>query len=112
MVTEGRGSKLRTVRLDEAVKAHCVTVTSVLDRIYEKSIKTFFRGQDNRIAEFKKKLEDLRFIRDGNVIIPLGRNATDPAEIRIVFVTPQKTPDKASRHARRKDRGNTLPHDR
>jgi hypothetical protein len=41
----------------------------VIDRTYEKSIGTFFRGQDNKIEKFKKKLEDLRFERDGNIII-------------------------------------------
>jgi len=81
------------VQIDEAVNAHCNALTSILDRIYEKSIKTFFKGQDNRIAEFNKKLEDLRFVRDGNMLIKGGDHA-NPVEIRIVFVKPQSSQDK------------------
>ena len=90
-VTEGRGSKTRIVRLDDATNAHCIAMTSVLDRIYEKSIKTFFRGQDNRVIEFKKKLDDLRFIRDGNLIFR-GEDQANPVEIRVVSINPRSTP--------------------
>lgn len=55
----------------------------VIDRTYEKSIGTFFRGQDNKIEKFKKKLEDLRFERNGNIII--RTNDGDQSEIRVVF---------------------------
>ena len=88
MITEGRGNQTITVKLDDAVNAHCTVMTSILDRIYEKSIHTLFRGQDNRICEFKKKQEDLRFIRDGNIIVR-GGDQTNPVEFRIAFVAPQ-----------------------
>jgi hypothetical protein len=85
-VTENRGDKMRTVKLDQAIIEHCKTVIWVLDKTYEKSIKTFFRGQDNKIKEFKKKLEDLRFERDGNII--MRTNGEDKSEIRIIFNKP------------------------
>lgn len=85
LVTEGRGNATRTVELDDALHAHCVAVTSVLDRVYEKSVKTVFRGHDARITEFQKKLEDLRFVRDGNILIRAG-GSSDPVEIRGVMV--------------------------
>ena len=88
MITEGRGNQTKSIQLDDAVNAHCTVVTSILDRIYEKSIQTLFRGRDNQIGEFKKKLEDLRFVRDGNMLIR-GGNQTNPVEIRIAFVAPQ-----------------------
>lgn len=91
MITEGRGNQTRTIRLDKAVNAHCIVLTSILDQIYEKSIKTLFKGQDKRIAEFNKKLDDLRFVKDGNMIIKGGEQA-NPVEIRIVFVKPETTP--------------------
>ena len=50
-VTENRRGVTRTIKLDEAVKAHCAAVTSVLDRIYEKSVKTIFKGQATKIAK-------------------------------------------------------------
>ncbi len=82
-VTENRGDQSRTIKLDEAIIEHCKSVVSVIDRTYEKSIGTFFRGQDNKIEKFKKKLEDLRFERDGNIII--RTNDRDQSEIRVVF---------------------------
>jgi hypothetical protein len=90
MVTENRGDTTRTIKLDDAVKEHCAAVISVLDRIYEKAVKTIFKGQASKIAEFKKKLEDLRFVRDGNVILRAGEGEHQ-LEIRLVFTEPRIT---------------------
>lgn len=87
MVTEGRGDSTRTVKLDEAIEAHCVAIASVLDRIYEKSITTLFRNQRARIDEFKGTLNDLREQRDGNLIIRAGVGP-DSKQVRVRFVTP------------------------
>jgi hypothetical protein len=82
-VTKDRGAgPTRTIKLDDAVNAHCRLITSVIDRIYEKSVKTFFRGQTTRIKEFSERLEDLRFERDGNILIR-GGDPSNPVEIRI-----------------------------
>lgn len=105
MITEGRGNQTKTIQLDDAVNAHCIVVTSILDRIYEKSIQTLFRGQDNRILEFNKKLEDLRFVRDGNMLIR-GGDQTNPVEIRIVFVAPQASIES---HEHSQDKRKNLP---
>ena len=83
-VTESRGDRNRTIELDKAIIQHCKLVVSVLDRIYEKSIGTIFRGQDKKIEEFTKKLEDLRFERDGNIIIRTDAGPKQ-TEIRVVF---------------------------
>jgi hypothetical protein len=90
IVTEGRGDRTRVVKLDNAVIDHCHAMISVLDRVYEKSIKTFFKGQEKRIAEFKTKLGDLRFVRDGNMLVR-GGDPSQPFEIRIVMVDPPGT---------------------
>jgi len=87
VVTEGRGNGSRAVQLDKAVNEHCHAVISVLDRIYEKSINTIFKGHSKRIQEFRKKLDDLRFMRDGNLLIRFG-TTSEPSEIRVVFVSP------------------------
>lgn len=84
-VTENRGDKSRTVLLDKAIQEHCNLIVSVLDRIYEKSIITLFRGQENRIEEFKKKLDDLRFEKEGNLIFR-ANTGDQKSEIRIAFI--------------------------
>jgi hypothetical protein len=89
MVTENRGGATRTIQLDQAILEHCKAVTSVLDRVYDKSVKTIFKGQLKKIAEFQDKLKDLRFVRDGNIILS-GCDETDPVKIRITFVGPDK----------------------
>jgi len=61
----------------------------VLDKIYEKSIVTLFKGQADRIPKFQKTLEDLRFVRDGNFIFK-GGDTDKPIEIRVLFATPRK----------------------
>jgi hypothetical protein len=84
VVTKDRGAgATRTIKLDDAVNAHCGLITSVIDQIYEKSVKTFFRGQATRINEFGRRLEDLRFERDGNILIR-GGDPSNPVEIRIL----------------------------
>jgi hypothetical protein len=87
MVTEGRGNTTATIRLDTAVYDHCLAVTSVLDTIYEKSVGTFFRGQDAKKQEFLGKLTDLRAIRDGKLIV-LGGGGPGGLEMRIQIVSP------------------------
>lgn len=84
-VTENRGDETRTVKLDEAINHHCEVAVSVLDRIYEKSIRTIFKGQDHKIEEFSAKLKDLRFERDGNIIFRVNTEL-EQSEIRLVFV--------------------------
>ena len=49
-VTENRGDRTRTFKLDEAVNEHCTLIASVLDSTYAKSIKTFFKGRSKRIG--------------------------------------------------------------
>lgn len=85
-VAEARADQGRKFKLDEALDAHCKAVIDVIDVIYEKSIRTLFKGQMNRLKEFQKKLEGLRFVRDGNVIIGVGGgNKGMPHEIRIAL---------------------------
>jgi hypothetical protein len=86
VVTENRGEQHRTIKLDDAIIAHCQMEIAFLDKIYEKSIKTLFRGQENKIREFQKVLEDLRFEKEGNIIIRTSRE--NSSEIRIIFSKP------------------------
>jgi hypothetical protein len=84
MVTEGRGNSTMTVRLDEAIHEHCKALVSILDRIYAKSIHTLFHNNAKRIQEFQAKLQDLRDIAAGDLLI---RGSTpDGQEIRVRLV--------------------------
>lgn len=84
-VTENRGDRSRTVKLDEAVDEHIKAVIDVLDKTFEKSAKTLFRGQEEKLKKWKEKLADLRFERDGNVII--GADSGDKRHVlRIALV--------------------------
>lgn len=90
MVTENRGGPTRTIDLRKALNDHCNAIVSVLDRIYEKALKTLFKGQQKRIVVFQKKLDDLRFVRDGNMIVRAGEGK-HRMEIRVVFVKSRTT---------------------
>jgi len=86
-ISENRGNSSRTVQLIDAVNEHCRVLTSVLDKIYEKSIGTLFRGRQSRIEEFNGKLADLRFVREGNILV-CSKDEENPLEIRIALVSP------------------------
>ena len=88
MVTEGRGNSIRTVQLDEAIRAHSEALATILDRIYEKSISTLFKGNATKIKQFSEDLHDLREQRDGNMIIKVIAGADDKqTKMRIRFVS-------------------------
>jgi len=86
-VTENRGGATHTINLDEAVSEHCSLLALILDTIFEKSMKTLFQGSTKKIAEFAERLDDLRFVRAGNVLIR-GGDKNNPVTIRHVFVAP------------------------
>jgi len=88
-VTEGRGGSTHVIQLDKSILEHINFLITVLDKIYEKSIVTLFKGQADRIPKFQKTLEDLRFVRDGNFIFK-GGDTDKPIEIRVLFATPRK----------------------
>ena len=54
MVTEGRGNSIRTVQLDEAIRAHSEALATILDRIHEKSISKSLRGMRPRSSSSAK----------------------------------------------------------
>lgn len=103
MVTENRGGPTRTIDLKKAVNAHCNAVVSVLDRVYEKALKTLFKGQQKRIAEFQQKLDDLRFVRDGNMIIRADKGK-HKMTIRMIFVKSRTTSGSGGRASPRSAR--------
>lgn len=98
-VTENRGDRSRTVKLDVALDEHTKAVIEVLDKTFEKSTRTLFKGQAKKLGEWKQKLDDLRFERDGNVIIR-GGTGDNKHELRIVFVEPDKSKRITSRSTR------------
>jgi hypothetical protein len=65
----------RSVNLETAAEAHCRLIISVLDSVYEKALRTLFKGHQKRLTEFNEKLLDLRTERDGGIVLrmPQGR---------------------------------------
>lgn len=84
-ITKNRGDKSETVKIDDALSEHCKFAASVLDNIYEKSVKTIFKGQHSRIDEFNEKLKELRQIKSGNLILRAPKNRYSPKVTRIVI---------------------------
>jgi hypothetical protein len=105
-VTENRGDRNRTIKLDEAIDEHTKAVIDVLDKTFEKSARTLFRGRDKKLKEWKEKLDDLRFERDGNVIIRAS-SGDKRHVLRIAFVAPGESKRTTSRspQSRVKPRG-------
>lgn len=56
------------VDLRKAIEEHCRLVISVLDRTYEKAMKTLYKGQDKKIAEAAERLADLRIEKEGGLV--------------------------------------------
>ncbi len=60
--------KVEGVDLQENLDQHLKAVISLLDRIYEKTIKTLCRGNQKHLREQEEKLKDLRIKREGGIV--------------------------------------------
>jgi hypothetical protein len=40
-----------------------------MDKIYEKTVNTLYRGEKEKREEFLEKLKDLRIIKDGGLVV-------------------------------------------
>lgn len=87
-LTENRGDRSERFDLRNLVQDHTRALIDVMDAIYEKSYKTLFKVNKRRSAEFAKKLEDLRYRRDGNIIVRAGEGE-NAVEYRVSFVSPR-----------------------
>jgi hypothetical protein len=66
-ISENRGDTLEEVELDKELDAHCLQSIEVLERIYEKSVRTLFRGMPDRIEYFQSVLSDLAALKRGEI---------------------------------------------
>jgi hypothetical protein len=71
-VTKNRGDEMDAYDLLVAIEEHSLFVTEVMDIIYEKCAKTFFKNDSTRRLQHLKKLEELRVIRDGALVFNAG----------------------------------------
>jgi hypothetical protein len=92
-ITKNRGDSSETVNIGEALSEHCKLAVSVLDSIYEKSVKTLFKGQQTRIDEFNEKLEELRALRRGAVIFRAPQNGNTSEVTRVVIDAAKDEPN-------------------
>jgi len=65
------------------LKEHFNCMIEALDVLYEKSAKTAFKGKPKQLSAFNEKLDDLRFERDGGMIM---QAAGGGQKIRIAFL--------------------------
>ena len=65
--------KAHYVDLKEAITQHLETLVEMQDRILDKAIRTFYKGQETckGCKEFLEKLEELRIIRKGGKVSKL-----------------------------------------
>ena len=40
-----------------------------MDKVYEKTVNTLYRGEKEKREEFLEKLKDLRVIKDGGLVV-------------------------------------------
>lgn len=59
----------KRIDLKAALKESTAVLVELLDEVYEKTYKTLFKGQTKKLAEFKERLNDLRVIKDGGMVI-------------------------------------------
>lgn len=88
-VAENRGDVISKYRLDLGLGEHIGLIVSVLDAVFEKSFRTLYKGRGKRIAEYEQTLSDLRFVRDGNLLIETG-TAEHTTKIRVELVSTTK----------------------
>ncbi|WP_295929832.1 hypothetical protein [uncultured Xanthomonas sp.] len=71
-VTKNRGDASKSHDLAEAIGEHCEFMADILDAIYEKCAKTFFKNDAARRTVYLKNLEGLREIRAGAIVFRAG----------------------------------------
>lgn len=64
-----------SVNLETAVEEHCRLLIVVMDAIYEKAVKTLYKGQSKKLTEYGECLKDLRVEREGGLVIRLPQAA-------------------------------------
>lgn len=65
------------------LKEHFNCMIRALDVLFEKSVKTVFKGKQKQLSAFGEKLNDLRFERDGGMII---QSQNDGQKFKIAFL--------------------------
>ena len=78
---KGEKIEIETVSLKDYIEEHIELMVIFMDKIIEKSIITFFQGNQKKLAEFNEKLRELRIERDGGIIIK-----TEDGETSIVIM--------------------------
>lgn len=69
--------KIYSVDLEKAIYDHLETLIEMQDKILEKAIRTFYKGQKTSegLKEFSERLKDLRIIRKGGLVTRLPDGA-------------------------------------
>jgi len=70
---DNKAIKAYNVDLKEAINAHLETLVEMLDRILDKAISTFYKGQETceDCKKFIKRLQELRINREGGLVSKL-----------------------------------------
>lgn len=71
-VTKNRGDEMDSYDLLAAIKEHSEFVTDVMDVVYEKCAKTFFKNDSTRRLQHLERLDELRVIRGGALVFNAG----------------------------------------
>lgn len=90
-VTENRGDASKEYDLQEALNQHCDALISVLDTIYEKSYKTFFKANKDKQLIHENKLGELRQVRDGAIVIHITSPNSDGTDKVLIISGRPKT---------------------
>jgi hypothetical protein len=61
--------KLDSIDLKASIEEHLKFVVGLLHRIYEKTYKTLYEPNTEKLAECAEKLEELRIVRDGGQVV-------------------------------------------
>jgi hypothetical protein len=61
--------KIAYVNLQDCLTEHMTLMIDLLDKIYEKTVKTLYKSEKKKRDEFIEKLHELRIIREGGVVI-------------------------------------------
>ncbi len=62
---------LRSERADlrECINQHFEILIALMDKVYEKTVKTLYKAEKKTFEEYMQKLKDLRIQRDGGLVI-------------------------------------------
>lgn len=76
--------KSEKVDFRECLSEHFEVLIALMDKVYEKTVSSLYRAEKKKFEKFMEKLENLRIVKDGGLVICLPKGQGEELVIKIM----------------------------